>query len=128
MEQNNRRLSCLHYSFHITVCKSKVVPVLLTEHHAIKAQWDSGGIAPCILDVGTRCRWMVSFTPRSLYPHGKSPWYPLDMRLVGPRAGLDAVVKKIPSPCWELNSPIVQPVVIEVTVVTSLMVIMTSLI
>jgi hypothetical protein len=34
----------------------------------------------------------------ALYPQGKSPCYPLDRRLVGPRAVLDAVVKrKIPS-------------------------------
>jgi hypothetical protein len=26
--------------------KAKVVPVLLTEHHAMKAYWRSGGIAP----------------------------------------------------------------------------------
>jgi hypothetical protein len=43
---------------------------------------------------------MVSFTPRPLYPQGKSPWYPLDRRLGGPRAVLDAVVKTkiFPSP------------------------------
>jgi hypothetical protein len=27
--------------------------------------------------------WVVSFTPRPLYPQGKSPWYPLDRRLGG---------------------------------------------
>jgi hypothetical protein len=26
---------------------------------------------------------VVSFTPRPLYPQGKSPWYPLDRRLGG---------------------------------------------
>jgi hypothetical protein len=26
---------------------------------------------------------MVSFTPRPLYPQGKSPWYPLNRRLGG---------------------------------------------
>jgi hypothetical protein len=33
------------------VCKGKgkVVPVLLTEHHAMKAYWGSGCIAPLIL-------------------------------------------------------------------------------
>jgi hypothetical protein len=56
----------------------------LTEHHAMKAYW-GGGIAPRILDLGTRLRWVVSFTPRSLYIQGKSPWYPLDRRLGGPR-------------------------------------------
>jgi hypothetical protein len=29
--------------------KGKVVPVLLTKHHAIKAYWGSGGTAPLIL-------------------------------------------------------------------------------
>jgi hypothetical protein len=34
--------------------KGKDVPVLLTEHHDMKAYWISGGIAPRILDLGTR--------------------------------------------------------------------------
>jgi hypothetical protein len=50
----------------------------------MKAYWGSGGIAPCILDLGTNWRCVVSFTPRPLYAQGKSPWYPLDMRLGGP--------------------------------------------
>jgi hypothetical protein len=33
--------------------KGKVVPVLLTEHHAMKAYWGSGAIVPRILDLGT---------------------------------------------------------------------------
>jgi len=34
---------------------SKVVPVpFLTQLHAVKAYWASGGIAPSILDQGTR--------------------------------------------------------------------------
>jgi hypothetical protein len=41
----------------------------------------SKGTAPCILKLGTRWRWMVSFMPWSLYPWGKSPRYPLDKRL-----------------------------------------------
>jgi hypothetical protein len=38
--------------------KGKVVLVLsfLTEHHAMKVYWGSGGIAPRILDLGTRWR------------------------------------------------------------------------
>jgi hypothetical protein len=37
--------------------------------------------------------------PWALYRQGKSPWYPLNRRLSGPRAVLDAVVKrKFPSP------------------------------
>jgi hypothetical protein len=48
--------------------------------------WRSGGIAPRVLDLGTRCRGVVSFTPRPLYPKRKSPWYPLDRRLSGPQS------------------------------------------
>jgi hypothetical protein len=37
--------------------KGKVVPVLfVTEHHAMKAYRGSGGMAPFILDLGTRWR------------------------------------------------------------------------
>jgi hypothetical protein len=56
---------------------------------------------------------VVSFTPRPLYPQGKSPCYPFDRRLGGPRAVLDALMKrKIPSPHRESNprTPIVQSV------------------
>jgi hypothetical protein len=56
---------------------------------------------------------MVSFTPRPLYPQGKNRCYPLDRRLGGPRAVLDAVVKrKFPSPRRESNprTPVVQPI------------------
>jgi hypothetical protein len=52
----------------------------------------SGGLAPCVLELGTRWRWVVSFTPWPLYRQGKSLWYPLDRRLGGSRTGLDAVV------------------------------------
>jgi hypothetical protein len=42
---------------------------------------------------------VVSFTHQLLYAQGKSPRYPLDRRLGGPRAVLDTVVKrKILSP------------------------------
>jgi hypothetical protein len=46
----------------------------------------SGGIVPRILDLGTRLRWVVSFTPRLLYPKGKRPWYPLDRRPGAPQS------------------------------------------
>jgi hypothetical protein len=59
------------------------VPVLLTEHRTMKTYWGSGGIAPHILELSTRWRWVVTFTLRSLYPQGKSPCYPLDRRLGG---------------------------------------------
>jgi hypothetical protein len=71
----------------------------------MKAYWVNGGIAPRILDLSTRWRWVVSFTPRQPYRQGKSPVYPLDRWLGGPHwAGLDAVSKrKIPSPCRDSN-------------------------
>jgi len=38
------------------------VHVLLTQHHAMKTYWGSGGIVPLIFDHGTRWRWVVSLT------------------------------------------------------------------
>jgi hypothetical protein len=39
-----------------------------------------------LLDLGTRWRWVISFTPQPLYPWGKRSWYPLDRRLGGPES------------------------------------------
>jgi hypothetical protein len=55
----------------------------LNEHHAMEAYWGRRCIAPRILDLGARWRWVVSFKPRSLYSQGKNPWYPLDTRFGG---------------------------------------------
>jgi hypothetical protein len=47
---------------------------------------------------------VVSFTPRPLYPQGKSPWYSLDRRLGGPqsRSGRGGEEKNSqPSPGFE---------------------------
>jgi hypothetical protein len=55
----------------------------LTKHHTMKTYWGSGGIAPRILDLGTRWMWVVSFTLRPLYPQGKGLRYPLGGRLDG---------------------------------------------
>jgi hypothetical protein len=38
------------------------------------------------LDLGTSWRWVVNFTPRPLYPRGRSPRYLLDRRLGGPQS------------------------------------------
>jgi hypothetical protein len=46
----------------------------------------SRGIAPCILDLGTRWLWVVSFTTRPFYPQEKSPWFQFDRRLGGPQS------------------------------------------
>jgi len=53
--------------------------------------WGNGGIAPRTLGLGTRLRWVVSFTPRPLYPQGKRPCY----LSVGSRAGLDVIFTSI---------------------------------
>jgi hypothetical protein len=55
---------------------------------------------------------VVSYTPQPLYLQGKRPSYPIGGS-VGPRAVLDAVVKrKIPSPRRESKprTPIIQPI------------------
>jgi hypothetical protein len=52
-------------------------------NHTVETCWGSVDLAPCILDLRTRWRWVVSFIPQLLYPQGKSPWYPLDRRLGG---------------------------------------------
>jgi len=44
----------------------KVAPV--TKHHASKAYEESGAKSSCILNLSTRCIWVVSFTLRPLYP------------------------------------------------------------
>jgi hypothetical protein len=50
----------------------------------MKVYCGSEGITPCILDIGTRWKSVVSFSPLPLYPEGKSCRYPLDRRLGGP--------------------------------------------
>jgi hypothetical protein len=77
----------------------------------MKAYWENGGIALRIPDFGSRWRWVVSFTPRPLYPQGKRPWYPLDMRLGGPQSlsghgGKEKNSQTLP----RLEPPVIQPV------------------
>jgi hypothetical protein len=105
-----------HVYFGIIRCGLKIkikLSLCLTQHHAMNTYWDSGSIAPRILDLGTRWKWVVSFTPRPLYTQGNSPGTHWIGGWVGPRAVLDAVVKrKIPSPRRESKprTPVVQPV------------------
>jgi hypothetical protein len=77
----------------------------------VKAYWGSGGIAPGIVDLGTRWRSVVSFTLRPLYLQGKSPWYPLDRRLGGSqsRPGHGGEEKNS-QPLLGLEPSIIQPV------------------
>jgi hypothetical protein len=49
--------------------------------------WGSESIFPCILNLGTRWRRVVSFTPRPRNPRVKSRCYLWIWGLVSPRAG-----------------------------------------
>jgi hypothetical protein len=62
-------------------------PLCLTnEALRYEGVWESGGIDPRFLHVGSSRRWVGSFTPRPVYPRGKNPSYPLDTRLGGPQS------------------------------------------
>jgi hypothetical protein len=47
--------------------------------------WWSGGIQPLILNLETRWRYGVSFTPRPFYPRGKIRWYQVSRSFDGPQ-------------------------------------------
>jgi hypothetical protein len=51
---------------------------LLLNCHAMKTYWGSGSINPCTFNFRIKWRWVVSFTPRPLYPR-----CPFDSRLGG---------------------------------------------
>jgi hypothetical protein len=40
--------------------------------HAMKADKGRGVIAPLMLNLGNRWKWVISFTPRPLYSRGKT--------------------------------------------------------
>jgi hypothetical protein len=48
---------------------------------------------------------MISFTPPPLYFQGKILWYPLDRRMGGTRADLNAMEEKIFFPAGNQNLP-----------------------
>jgi hypothetical protein len=57
-----------------------------------------------ILDLGTRWRWVVSFTPRPLYlPGERAPGTHWIGGWVGPKVGVDTVEKRKISHCRESN-------------------------
>jgi hypothetical protein len=51
----------------------------------MKEYWGVEVYFHSFFDLGTRWRRVVRFTPRPLYPQGKTPWYPVDKRLGGPQ-------------------------------------------
>jgi hypothetical protein len=76
----------------------------------MKTYWESGCIVPRILDLGIEMRWVVSFTPRPLYPQRKSPSYSLDRRPDGPQSRSEhGGEEKNSHPVLGFEPPIVQP-------------------
>jgi len=57
----------------------------------MKTYWGSGGIPPCILNIGTTWSSVVSFKPGTLYPRVKASGGPKS------RSGREGEEKKIPS-------------------------------
>jgi hypothetical protein len=55
----------------------------LTKHRSMKPYWAESRHTSHTLGPGTRWRWVVSLTPRPLYPQGKSTCYPLNRRVSG---------------------------------------------
>jgi hypothetical protein len=99
-----RSISSVSFVTVINHVKKVKMSLCLTKHHAMRTYWGSGSIAPRILNLGTRWRWVVSLTHRPLYPEERTPGTHWVGGWVGPRTGQDAVVKKIIlSPRQELN-------------------------
>jgi hypothetical protein len=61
---------------------NRYLSVIINNHYLMTVE----GIAPHCLGSGTRWRWVVSFTLGPFYPRGKSPRYPPDRKLGGPRS------------------------------------------
>jgi len=86
-------------------CTNKVLPV-----HATKPWMRRRGIAPLILNLGTWCWWVVSFTLRPLYIC-EGAWYSLTTWLDGHRSGsghFEEEKTRLPLP--DLEPRTVQPV------------------
>jgi len=47
----------------------------------VKTYWVNGGIAPHILNLWTRRRWLSASQPGRFNPWERSIWYPFDRRL-----------------------------------------------
>jgi hypothetical protein len=58
---------------HFLLIKLKLSLCSTNKAHRHEGVWGSRCIDPHFLDLGTSCKGVVSFTPRPLYPRGKSP-------------------------------------------------------
>jgi hypothetical protein len=96
---NEIKLSLCFIKYHATKEYGGVevsLHVLLTS--ALERVWESGGISPCILNLGTRERCMISSMPLPLFLQGKSLDHALDMRMGGPQNQSGCDKEKV-SPC-----------------------------
>jgi hypothetical protein len=76
----------------------------------MKAYWGVEVQLHLFFDLGTRWRWVVSVTPRPLYPQGKGPWYPLEWRLGEPQSrSRIGGEEKNSQPLPGFEPPIIQP-------------------
>jgi hypothetical protein len=64
------------------------------------------------IDLGTGWKWVVSFTPRPLYPRRKNPRCPLDRRLGGPQSRSGSCGGQKILYCRELNAGSPAPVTV----------------
>jgi hypothetical protein len=71
-----------YYSYLVKGTSSSCLATSALPHEDV---WRSGLIEPRVLHTGTSWDLVLSITPRLFYPLGKSPWYPLDRKLSGPR-------------------------------------------
>jgi hypothetical protein len=72
--------------------------------HSIKEYKGRRGMAPFILNLGTRFRWVASLTSRSLHSRTRAPGNHCIVVWVGLRAGLDILGKiKFPWACSDSN-------------------------
>lgn len=72
--------------------------------YATKAYRGHTSIIPPTLNLGTRLRWVASFTPRLLYPSGKNHQYLLNRKLGGSHSQSGCFWKQaVPCPCRQSN-------------------------
>jgi len=76
----------------------------------MKVNGSSGDIAILFLNLRGKWRWLVTFTPRPLYPRERAPGPHWMWVWVDPRTGLDTFKQtKIFYPCWKSWLPSRQP-------------------
>jgi len=91
----------VYYRVHNSPPLVRILSHLCLRHEGVLGR---GSIDPCILGLGIRWRWVVSFTPRCFIARVRNPDTHWIVGWVGPTGVLTTVLKrKIPSPCWDSN-------------------------